>query len=258
MSWWRDILRVLGLTTDARVHITAPDIEVVLTGDPELVRALLPVVKGELEVLAADRHKRSRRNRRLPSKEEQIVRPSELDEMDSPYAFPEVRVLPVGDSQITDDAIVRDDTLDEPATIRPPADAEADVLLQRPAVGPADSDDRPKPEVVGTKLESDPPDEYERGISDVFASQSGDDDEPEPEITAIAPNPSGPQPAQAREKPIAELATVEVHSPPRGTEAPDMPRRRSSFVTDNGPTLMPSESASEEVGERHDSDASSL
>ena len=35
MSWWRDILRVLGLTTDARVHISAPDIEVVLTGEAE-------------------------------------------------------------------------------------------------------------------------------------------------------------------------------------------------------------------------------
>ncbi len=242
MSWWRDILRVLGLTTDARVHISAPDIEVVLTGDPELVRSLLPVVKSELEVLAADRHKRLRRNRRLPSNEEQIVRPSELDEMDSPYALPEARVLPVGDSQITDDAIVRSDTLDEPATLRPSTNPEIDALQQRPAVGPADSDDRPKPEVVGTKLESDPP----------------EDDEPEPEVTAVAPNPSGPQPVQAREKPIAEQATVEVHSPPRGTAAPDVPRRRQPFVSDSGPTLMPSESASEELGDRHDSDASNL
>lgn len=235
MSWWRDILRVLGLTTDARVHISAPDIEVVLTGDPELVRTLLPVVKHELEQLHSSGGRR-RRNRRLPSNEEQIVRPSELDEMDSPYALPEARVLPVGDSQITDDAIVRSDTLDEPATLRPPTDAEA-KLQQRPAVGPADSDDRPKPEVVGTKLESDPPDE----------------DEPEPEVTAVAPNPSGPQALPAKDKIIPEQATVEVHSPPRGTRAPSL--KGPGFVSDSGPTLMPSESASDLLtDERPDSD----
>lgn len=233
MSLWRNILRVLGLSSDARVHISAPGIEVVLTGEPEQVRALLGVVKHELERNARATNGR----RRLPSNEEQIVRPTELDEMDSPYALPEARVLPVGESQITDEQLLRAKVIDEAQTLLPEMDTADGDLELRPSVGLVDSDDRPKPEVVGTRLDSQ-------------------DDEPEPEVTAVAENPSGPNatPSPSRSEP--EQLTVEVHSPPRGTRSPDV--RRPEFVTDSGPTLMPKESSTDEAVEVHDSDVSSL
>ncbi len=85
MSFWRDMLRVLGLSNDARVQISAPGIDVVITGEPLQVRALLGVVKNELE--------RSARRPQKVLRTSQIVQPTELDEMDSPYALPEADAL---------------------------------------------------------------------------------------------------------------------------------------------------------------------
>ncbi len=113
MGLWRDILRVLGLTNDARVQISAPGIDVVITGDPEQVRQLLGVVKHELERSAARREVAEGRRKTVGTG--QVVRPTELDEMDSPYVLPEAMVLPVED---TTGELVRtpvdEDTVDEP------------------------------------------------------------------------------------------------------------------------------------------------
>ena len=93
MSLWRSILRWFGFQREARVQITAPGIEVTLAGDPNQVRALMGVIRTELE-------RRARRDRRFNKPvDSQIVRPTELDEMDSPYALPEAVVLPVPDDE---------------------------------------------------------------------------------------------------------------------------------------------------------------
>ena len=93
MGLWRSILRWFGLQREARVQITAPGIEVTLAGEPTQVRALMGVIRNELE-------RKARRDRRLNKvNESQVVRPTELDEMDSPYALPEAMVLPVPDEE---------------------------------------------------------------------------------------------------------------------------------------------------------------
>lgn len=48
MPWWRKLLALLGLTEDARVRVRAPGIEVVITGDPEIAKNVLSVVKAEI------------------------------------------------------------------------------------------------------------------------------------------------------------------------------------------------------------------
>lgn len=89
MSLWRAILRWFGLYREARVQITAPGIEVTLVGEPAQVRTLTGVIRTELE-------RKARRDRRLNNKpQSEVVLPTELDEMDSPYALPEAVVLPV-------------------------------------------------------------------------------------------------------------------------------------------------------------------
>ena len=97
MSLWRSILRWFGLYREARVQITAPGIEVTLAGDPTQVRALMGVIRTELERKA----RRGRRQNQVP--ESQVVRPTELDEMDSPYALPEAVVMPVPDDERPDE-----------------------------------------------------------------------------------------------------------------------------------------------------------
>jgi hypothetical protein len=64
----------------------------VITGEPEQVRQLLAVVKHELERNAARRDHGGRRKSIGSGK---MVRPTDLDEMDSPYVLPEAMVMPV-------------------------------------------------------------------------------------------------------------------------------------------------------------------
>ena len=93
MGLFRGILRWFGFHREARVQITAPGIEVTLAGDPTQVRALMGVIRTELE-------RKARRDRRLNKvNEREVVRPTELDEMDSPYALPEAVVMPVGEEE---------------------------------------------------------------------------------------------------------------------------------------------------------------
>ena len=106
LGLWRDILRRLGFTNDARVHISAPGVDIMITGEPEQVRHLLGVVKYELErnLRWKDRDPRAalpappeKKRSTKKTKVNQFVEPSELDEMDSPYAFGKPLVMPVED-----------------------------------------------------------------------------------------------------------------------------------------------------------------
>ena len=78
----RLLRRWLGLTAETRVTIEAPGVDVVVTGEPRKVRKLLAVLTRALE---ADEAAPAPRPRVPASK---LVLPTDLDEMDSPYAFP--------------------------------------------------------------------------------------------------------------------------------------------------------------------------
>ncbi len=134
MPWWRKLLALLGLTEDARVRVRAPGIEVVITGDPDIAKNVLSVVKAEIARQSSRRRGESvmaspsrggglpapnnavptvpppapaqpaaqqsarpaaagaattgRSGKKKPG-HSQVVRPTDLDEMDSPYAIPE-------------------------------------------------------------------------------------------------------------------------------------------------------------------------
>lgn len=256
MGLWKDFLRVLGLTSDARVHISAPGIDVVITGEPEQVRALLSVVKYELERSTRwrDRDPKKEKAKLTPSTSHEgrpprapnYVQPTELDEMDSPYALPEPLVMPV--DEITDERDrqpasrkaseqpprASNPYVLEPATLVPdvydtqsesndPKQKRVERMDARPRLVRAES---PPQEVASTKIDSNPPPSL---------SESSQGDEPEREITAVSPNPSGPQPAQA-----AGVSSAETDP-----KAPAIARGASPFVTDGGPTLTPSTSDSD-------------
>jgi hypothetical protein len=201
---WRSILRALGLSNDARVRISAPDIEVTLTGDPEKVRALLGVVRHELEknprflVRSKGQRRGGRRGggRATPS---QVVQPTELDEMDSPYALPEAVVLPVPDEDVTDEKRRprRLSALLPVAPSRLPPTEDPDTML------PPAFDEVPSEETISQM-------DTQNGVPAM-------PEEPDAEATAVAPNPSGSLPAVSR-------------------------AARRPFVTDGGPTLMPTDS----------------
>ncbi len=153
MSLWRSILRWFGLYDEARVQITAPGIEVTLAGDPTQVRALMGVIRTELE-------RRARRDRRLNQvRESQVVRPTELDEMDSPYALPEAVVLPVPDEeQRSEDRRSRllAMSLQEPPTWPPAMSADDLHLATHPEAGFAEALFSPEEDSVRTALTPHP------------------------------------------------------------------------------------------------------
>lgn len=144
MPWWRKFLALLGLTDDARVHVRASGIDVVITGDPKLVRRVLEAVRDELE----GRRKKSKKGG-LPVKfdtDSHMVLPSELDDMDSPYIIPEHRaadesLLPGTGTQVAmDEDIVgerlatRDlDPPAEPTTI----DTRGQSAMSAPKISPS-------------------------------------------------------------------------------------------------------------------------
>lgn len=119
MPWWRKLLALLGLTADARVRVRSAGIEVVITGDPDMVRAVLHVVKTEIGKHGSTRRGGSQARplaERVPTRapgavaviqgkpiveasDSNIVLPSDLDEMDSPYAIPEHRTVPPEDPE---------------------------------------------------------------------------------------------------------------------------------------------------------------
>lgn len=290
MGLWRDFLRVLGLSGDARVHVSAPGIDVVITGEPEQVRNLLGVVKYELERSARWRDRvpqpagapaiaeGARRGVSLRSagRTPQYVQPTELDEMDSPYALPDPLVMPVEDTtgeRARPEARERSRLEGARAhELRDRARSESIRAAQQDARDRSKIEaHRPEGHRFVTEAATLVPDAYDsaddrgptaavvRAMSRVDVrppvaraesppSEVGntkvdskppalDGDEPEREVTAIAANPSGP-----------------VHAPPgggtaatSGSSAGGAPaiRPASPFVTDGGPTLTPPISDSE-------------
>lgn len=200
---WKAILRALGLSNEARVRISAPGIDVVVTGDPEKVRAMLSTVRQALEkdprMLTRGRGRPKHRRRTMhpmPASDSQVVRPTELDEMDSPYALPEAVVMPVPDEDVTDERAAP-----RAPTSRRRAPREADTL----------DTDQPAP------FGEVPSEETVSGLATETAVPVDlVEDESEAAATALAPNPSGGMRAVSR---------------PAGT-----------LSTDGGPTLMPSDS----------------
>lgn len=84
--WLRRLLAWFGLGSDSRVHISAPGIDVVISGAPERVRSVLSVVTAALEREESERARRKRAMAPISK----VVEPTELDDMDSPYAIPGV------------------------------------------------------------------------------------------------------------------------------------------------------------------------
>lgn len=210
MSVFKDIARYFGFTDDTRVTISAPGVDVVITGRPDKVSYLLEVVKTEME----------RSSKKKKSKSD-VVRPTELDEMDSPYVLPEGRVVPAPEAA--------------PApAVAPPSDPKQKARARpTPPGGPV------KREVVrsvGPPIVAPRMEEPATLVPDVEEAT------PEGEATAVQPNPSGPARVPsiaARNGPIssprspsivpravpqAEIATMEV-SPSRGTKVPPRPTR---------------------------------
>lgn len=245
MGLWRDILRALGLTNDARVQISAPGIDVVITGDPEQVRQLLGVVKHELERVAS---RRVGEGRWKDVPDSQVVRPTELDEMDSPYALPEAMVMPVREEDSTADEArkersIEEDTLDQPhaeeagaapagaddlptAEIRAFREQHSDVAA---TVLPEDARLDHEPKLLGAEDHANPGDGTKHDTADLERTESAPDDE----LTRITDSPSGGVPV-----PTAQ--------------------QREELVTDGGPTLLPNETdlqgTDPEVPEVSDSD----
>lgn len=194
MSFWRNILRVLGFSNDVRVQIRAPQIDVVITGDPERVRGLLSVVQSELERQSRVLEPRAQVRAAAPSRprrgknESQVVRPTELDEMDSPYALPGMR------------APGREDRPRPPRPVLAPfpSAGEASTLLPEdtPALGA----------IPPTTLDDGHTDPGER------ARHPSDAEGPEVEVTAVEVNPSGAirAPSVILADPAADLDTREV------------------------------------------------
>ncbi|MCK6545585.1 hypothetical protein L6R52_06925 [Myxococcota bacterium] len=204
MGLWSELLRVLGLSGDARVHISAPGIDVVITGKPEQVRSLLGVVKYELErsarwkervgpsphpppheipariqpvvAAAAPQKKRVRGS--------QVVLPTELDEMDSPYALPEALVMPVDDT--TGERAL--EALEDRTPAEPPPRGRGAPYVPEMTT------------LVPDKSATDP--------------AGDDDDEPEAQPTAVTASPSGATPAQRRPSQHIVVPNSEPELPP--------------------------------------------
>jgi hypothetical protein len=206
---------VLGLSGDARVHISAPGIDVVITGDPEQVRSLLGIVKYELERNArwkerrgpapqvapaiaapaappADAPRRASTRARRPGgpRGSQMVLPTELDEMDSPYALPDALVMPVEDTtgeherETPGERAARDVTpreadryITEPATVVPERAAEPSVTGPSVYAASRGGDGRPPIARLDSPF---------MATDETHAEVSGEDG-PEREITAVVP-----------------------------------------------------------------------
>ncbi len=213
MSVLKDIARYFGFTDDTRVTISAPGVDVVITGRPDKVSYLLEVVKTEME----------RSSKKRKSGKSDVVRPTELDEMDSPYVLPEGRVVAAPEAGGA-----------PAAAVPPPSDPKQKARARpTPPGGPV------KREVVRSM---GPPILAPRIEEPATLLPEIEEATPEGEATAVQPNPSGPArlPSMVsrngpissprspsivpRAVPQAEIATMEV-SPSRGTKIPARPAR---------------------------------
>jgi hypothetical protein len=142
LPWWKKFLAMLGLTDDARVHVRAKGIDVVITGDPKLVRRVLEAVRSELENRGRKKRTPASSNKDIKwETDSHMVLPSELDEMDSPYIIPEhrpagpVNELPgvagtqvAGDADIVSSKEVRANNIVEPQSEPTAVEAMGDPM----------------------------------------------------------------------------------------------------------------------------------
>ena len=193
MSVWRTILRWFGFHQEARVQITAPGIEVTLSGDPNQVRALMGVIRTELE-------RRARRDRRLNNAADaQVVQPTELDEMDSPYALPEAVVMPVSDDKKADPRRTRLMAMSAPSAAPMPLvqakkpEASTKSTAPAPMTRPEQAIVKPWPSATAGR-----DDHQTTDPSRTLASESFTADDLESVRTAVSPHPDeGPTPPLA-------------------------------------------------------------
>lgn len=174
-------MAMLGLTHDARINIRSKDIDITLIGDPKIVREMLGVVKEELE----KRHRLKRLERAASGRfaiqgehtlntDSQVVRPTELDEMDSPYAIPEHRTVPPPGEEPT------------PTSLPGIASPEAPT----PAGAPAIHDTIPAGALDDLPDAADLEDTGLANLPDIGM----DDDMPDGEVTAINMDPTSNPP----------------------------------------------------------------
>lgn len=101
------------------MNVRAPGIAVTIVGERDQAKRVLLVVKEELERNHRRRViERARSTSRMPSSvrivepvlatDSQVVRPTDLDEMDSPYAIPEHRTMPPTEGATPEDATGED------------------------------------------------------------------------------------------------------------------------------------------------------
>lgn len=124
MRWWRKVLAVFGLSNDARINVRASDIEVVITGDRELVHAVLEVVRVEIERLQLLKKRRATLAPGQGLVTDSLIVPTELDDMDSPYAIPEHRVAEDSGSGLTPTPQPREDLETLPTKVGQPDEEE--------------------------------------------------------------------------------------------------------------------------------------
>jgi hypothetical protein len=96
MNLKRRLLALLGLSSDAKVNVRTEDVDVTILGDSRHVQIVLESVRASLEEILNNKSG-VRLNDATGgiglNTESLVVRPTELDEKDSPYAIPEHRTV---------------------------------------------------------------------------------------------------------------------------------------------------------------------
>ena len=168
-------------------------------GEPAKVRSLVQIVRAELE-------RQARRERHQPAVDSRVVRPTELDEKDSPYALPEAVVMPVPNDESGDTQRgqrIRDMAVQESPTWPPllrPADTHqlTDPSLHL-AVDPFSADD-----IDGMRTALTP--ERTALVPAPNATSVPRVDSPTPSLIPQPPRPA----SSARATTVNDLETLEV------------------------------------------------
>lgn len=204
------MLRWLGLSSETRAHISAPGIDVVLSGEPRKVRHLLKVVTSALEAAVSEEERLARIRLSTPS---QVVRPSDLDEMDSPYAMPGLKPLGVG-SEPTDAS----GPSPEPTYEIPGRSADR---MRRQLQGQAEAPRRATPRAPSLAMGGfEPPTVLPVPDADETTPPPED---PDPERTAVEYRPDEKARAVIHDRP-----TIPESGPEETVQAPKHPSKRGS------------------------------
>ena len=90
----RSLLAFLGLSKEAKVTVRTDDVDITIVGNQRHVQHMLKAVKAALEELLDENSvQRIGAVNLEQGTESLVVRPTELDEFDSPYAIPEHRTV---------------------------------------------------------------------------------------------------------------------------------------------------------------------